>query len=142
MLFKVFRNEERPDGFIWAQYFDTNSENEMRFLGYMESEDSFYLPNKQPFENYFLIVQAREYNGVLHLLNKDGEWKELPGYYYGVVGKIIYTKAAGDGDQLVTSYNLETNELFTKVYNNINGTDPWGISDNYNYVNINWIKIP
>ncbi|MEQ9164866.1 MAG: hypothetical protein RLO12_01300, partial [Fulvivirga sp.] len=137
-LIKAYKEEKQSNGLLWIQY----THSHPKFLGYIESESGFYVPKNQPIKNCFLIVQAKEYNGIIHLIRKEGEWTEIPGYYYGISGSILYTKATGDGNLHVASYNYETGELFTKVYNNNDGEDPWNIFDNYNYEDISWITIP
>ena len=132
------KKKSRNDILVWLT---TDSiQSEPNFLGYIESETGFYLPNKQPLEHYFLIVKVSEFNGTL-LLVKNNQSIEIPGYYYSVIENEIFTKASGDGDHTVAHYNLNSGLLTTKTWNNINGPDPWNIDSEYNYEEISWINM-
>ncbi len=127
----------RNEVFVW--HLPSKSDNEPQFLGYIEETDGFYLPNNQILQGHLIIARVSEYNGIM-LIN-DSTLIEIPGYYFGLSDNAIFTRAAGDGNLTVSCYNLLTGELQTKVWNNINGSDPWDIGDNYNYKDFQWIHM-
>ena len=141
ILIEAKNNQESYTGpKIWLQQMIQDSLVHNRYLGQVEDGYGFYLPSKQPSQDHFLLVECKEYNGNVHVINSTGEWFQLPGYYFATDNNHLYTKAVGDGDLEVSKVNLETGKIEKKIWNNVNGDDPWEGNHDYNYQNNNWIK--
>lgn len=139
-LFLVNEKTEPEGTKIWLLQKHIDSVLHFKFLGQIESEHGFYIPKIQPLDNYFIIVECSEYNGLIQLIDSKGKWTEMPGYYYALKGDYLYSKAAGEGKQTVSKYNLTTGVLKTKTWNNIHGSDPWNIENMYNYEDNIWMN--
>lgn len=131
--------KDSDEAFVWLLS-KLEEDTDPKFLGYIEVTDGFYFPNNQPLKEYLILAQVSEYNGTIMLIDNN-KTVEIPGYYFGVSDNVVFTKAAGDGDQMVGYYNVRTGELETKVWNNINGSDPWDIKNDYNYEDFQWINM-
>ncbi len=140
-LYLATRKTEFGSTFIWLTQKQADSILHYKYLGQTESEYGFYIPSTQPLADCFIIVECNEYNGIIHLIKSNGNWIEIPGYYYMIKDDKLYTKASGDGIQTVAKYDLTQGILEKKNWNNINGDDPWKIKGVYNYQNNQWLGI-
>lgn len=127
---------------IWVQQFDTEKILSEKYMGETDTEHGYYIPQTQPLDNYFILVDCGEHNGIVNLISLDGQWIQLHGYYFSVDKKsnLFFTKAAGDMSQNVSKFDLITKKIIEKEWNNFYG-EPWGDTLQYYYTkDKDWIK--
>ena len=145
IIVKKTRHSDPSDGSkIWLQQFKPGKKISEQYLGETNSEYGFYTPNPQPMDKFFMLVECWEFNGVLHLIGEDGQWIDLPGYYFAYDrGKnLLFTQNTGGSEEdEVAKFDLTTMKVERKIRKQ--GSDPnlWdGSQKFYQVANTDWIK--
>lgn len=64
---------------IWVQQRKGKKVLKSYFLGENDGESGVQLPAVQPFKGYFILNKAGEFTGTFYLINRKGNWIEIPG---------------------------------------------------------------
>ena len=122
---------------IWK---DTKKET---YLGVTDYELGWWVPNPQPFENIFILVQDEGRSGTVMLINEEGRMSMLGGNRFGIDNETntIATTALGDGTNFIGTMNLKTMNAVRKEWNNGNRSEPWDVKYEYYQPTANdWLK--
>ncbi|MCD9018456.1 hypothetical protein [Parachryseolinea silvisoli] len=92
-------------GDVWMRCLVGDSITE-KYIGPLESEAGVWIPDPQPIPKMFMAIQCGEFDGVINLVSKKGEFISFPGRYYAVDEKNRMYTTFAEYDTLVYAYDL------------------------------------
>ncbi len=129
----------------WLNILKSNKIINQKFYNDIEAvgaEFGLFVPEKQPFENHFIVIKIGDYDGRLFLINKEGAVLDYRGGKFFITDDNKYLVCQYDSDKsIITIFDIQKEKFLFEITHIPTIYHLYKSNDKYFFTGTEWLHV-